>query len=146
MGWSIKCRDKDCGEETWARNIVELIEDHCDDMGWIRCAACNNAGYIKKSFDLQEPGEVWEPHLRGVIRLSDEPNDTYQPFVFLVSGTPNEQPSAVWFSYYKDTRTLAGGRLKLGYGPGGPPVLEASKVVELVDKLEERGLIERAPR
>jgi hypothetical protein len=28
----------------------------------------------------------------------------------------------IWFSYYKDLRKV-GGRLKLGYGPGGPPVL-----------------------
>ena len=141
MGWSIRCCDKKCAKETRARNIVDLIENHCDKMGWFHCVTCKNAGYVKKSFKLQEPGRKWEPYLKGIIRLSDDPGDTYQPFVFLVSYEPDGIPKDVWFSYYKDTRTLPGGKLKLGYGPGGPPVLKADKVEELVEKLRERRLI-----
>lgn len=76
---------------------------------------------FKKAFDLQEPGDTWEPYLRGAIRLGD-PDDTYQPFVFMVSYEPDGTVNDIWFSYYKDLRET-GGRLKLGYGPGGPPVL-----------------------
>ena len=37
----------------------------------------------------------------------------------------------VWFAYYKDMRKQ-GGRLKMGYGPGGPPVFSAEEVLDLV--------------
>lgn len=140
MGWQIECNNDDCGQETWVRNIVELLNDHCDELGWFRCAYCNGFGYIHKSYAVQEGWEPWEPFLRGAIRLNDDPRDTYQPFVFLISGEPNQQPHEVWFSYYKDTRA-DGGRLKLGYGPGGPPVLGVGKIAELVDILRDRNLL-----
>jgi len=101
---------------------------------------CGGKGYIEKSFDLQEPGETWEPYLKGIIPLGT-PGDTYQPFVFLVSYSPNELPNDVWFSYYKDTRST-GGRLKLGYGPGGPPVLGAEQVLRLIKIMMERGCLD----
>ena len=50
---------------------------------------------IEMSFDLQEPGEVWKPYLKGAVRLRNDPNGTYQPFVFLVSDAPNSGPSSV---------------------------------------------------
>ena len=143
MAWSIKCCDEKCAKKTWATNIVDLIENHCDEQGWFCCNYCGNAGYIEKSFKLQERGETWEPYLKGIIRLSDDSGDTYQPFVFLVSYQPDKDPTDVWFSYYKDTRSAPGGRLKLGYGPGGPPVLTAEKVVELVKKMIERGCLDK---
>jgi hypothetical protein len=138
MGWLIRCTDKNCTKQTWAENIVELIDQHTDQNGWIKCG-CGQYGYIKKVFELQEEGETWEPFLRAVIRLG-EPGDTYQPFVFLVSYDPLEKPQDVWFSYYKDLRQ-SGGRLKLGYGPGGPPVLGTKQVVGLLQKLVELGCI-----
>ena len=46
----------------------------------------------------------------------------------------------VWFSYYKDLRDT-GGRLKLGYGPGGPPVLGAVDVLKLVRQMVALGCI-----
>jgi hypothetical protein len=139
MGWLIKCYNTDCGEETWASNIVDLIQNHCNEYGWFKCASCGSEGYIEKSFDLQEPGETWEPYLKGIIPLG-EVGDTYMPFVFLVSYSPNEPPNDVWFSYYKDTRSI-GGRLKLGYGPGGPPVLGIEQLIQLIKKLIERGCL-----
>ena len=36
---------------------------------------------------------------------------------------------------------LHGGRLKLGYGPGGPPVLGHSQIVELVGQLRRLGFL-----
>jgi hypothetical protein len=138
MGWEIKCNDTSCKKVTWAANIVDLISNHRDDSGWFLCQ-CGKPGYIEKSFELQEPGEVWEPYLRGIIPLGD-PEDTYQPFIFLVSYEPNGDPNDLWFSYYKDLRA-SGGRLKLGYGPGGPPVLGISSMLKLLRHLVEVGCI-----
>jgi hypothetical protein len=132
MGWTIKCTDPNCGQQSWANNIVDLIANHRDGEGWFICS-CGKHGYIKKNFELQEPGEVWEPYLRGIILLG-EPNDTYQPFVFLVSYEPSGEVTDIWFSYYKDLRG-SGGRLKLGYGPGGPPVLGKASFLSLLPQL-----------
>lgn len=138
MGWTIKCTDSKCGQQTWAANIVDLITKHRDKSGWFLCQ-CGKHGYIEKSFDLQEAGERWEPFLRGIISLG-EPNDTYQPFVFLVSDEPSGKVTGLWFSYYKDLRS-SGGRLKLGYGPGGPPVLGKRGFLDLLRHLVGIGYI-----
>lgn len=131
MGWQIKCI-ANCGRESWAANIVDLIHKHRDSSGWFLCS-CGKQGYIEKRFALQEVGEVWEPYLRGAIPLGEE-SDTYHPFVFLVSYEPNGEVKDVWFSYYKDLRS-SGGRLKLGYGPGGPPVLGKLVLLDLLNQL-----------
>ena len=138
MGWLIKCTNKKCGKETWAGNIVELITDHRDKDGWLLCE-CGQHGYVEKSFNLQEPGETWEPYLRGIIPLGNH-IDTYQPFVFLVSYKPHGPTNNIWFSYYKDLRA-SGGRLKLGYGPGGPPVLGKKSLLQLLRKLRDMGCL-----
>ncbi len=132
MGWNMKCTDSSCGQQSWADNIVDLIANHRDGEGWFHCS-CGKHGYIEKSFELQEPGEVWEPYLRGVIPLG-KTDDTYQPFVFLVSYEPSGEVTDIWFSYYKDLRG-SGGRLKLGYGPGGPPVLGKASFLSLLSQL-----------
>lgn len=140
MGWLIKGADAECGCETWARNIVDLISEHREANGLFR-SRCGKSGYIEKSFALQEQGETWEPYLRGLVTLG-RAGETYQPFVFLVSYKPTGPISDVWFSYYKDLRAT-GGRLKLGYGPGGPPVLGARDVLSLLEQLIEVGCVER---
>ena len=96
MGWLIKCTL--CDEESWVSNIVELLDDYCDRDGWFVCPS-GHRGYIEKSFVLQEPGNRWEPFLRGAYRLGKK-GDTYQPFVFFVSYEPAGPVSDVWFSYY----------------------------------------------
>lgn len=141
MGWSIQCNNPDCKQYTWATNIVDLIDSHTNPEGWFVCSHCGASGFIEKSFDLQEPGHTWEPYLRGAIRLGD-PGDTYQPFVFMVSYEPDGKANNIWFSYYKDLRET-GGRLKLGYGPGGPPVLGTGQLLSLLKRLTELGLIEK---
>lgn len=141
MPWIIKCCDENCDTETPADNIVDLINNHCDGDGWFLCSTCNNSGFIERSFNLQEPGEIWQPYLKGFIPLCHDPEDTYQPFVFLVSHEPNEEPTDVWLSYYKDTRAI-GGRLKMGHGPGGPPVLGTDQLVELIKMLVERDCLD----
>jgi len=141
MGWLIQCNDAGCKAQTWAENIVDLIDNHTDQDGWFVCSHCKKLGFIEKSFSLQEPGETWEPFLRGALRLGSA-DDTYQPFVFMVSYEPNGQANDIWFSYYKDLRNT-GGRLKLGYGPGGPPVLGTEQILSLLKRLTLLGLIEK---
>lgn len=140
MGWTIKCHSKDCQEATWAENIVDLIQNYRNGEGWFTCN-CGHSGYIEKSFQFQEEGEVWEPYLRGIIPLGDT-DDTYQPFIFIVSYTPDGDCKDVWFSYYKDLRS-DGGKLKLGYGPGGPPVLSKDMVKLLLRSLKEVGYFKK---
>src|SRR5262249_55595930 len=118
--------------------IVDLIAHHRDADAWLLCS-CRKTGYIRKSFELQEPGDTWEPYLRGIIPLGD-PASTYQPFVFLCSYEPTGPVTDVWFSYYKDLRS-SGGRLKLGYGPGGPPVLSHQDLLTLIRRLIALGCI-----
>src|SRR2546430_14789878 len=133
MGWLIKCTDSSCKRQPPSvANIVELINAHRDHQGWFVCL-CGKRGYIEKSFPMQEGGDPWKPYLRGIIPLGTI-DRTYQPFVFLVSYDPTGEVTDVWFSYYKDLRG-SGGRLKLGYGPGGPPVLNKSGLLTLLSKL-----------
>jgi hypothetical protein len=132
MAWNIKCVNSDCKRQSWADNIVDLIANHRDDSGWFSCS-CGKHGYIEKIFELQEPGQLWQPYLRGIISLG-ESGDTYQPFVFLISYEPTGEVTDIWFSYYKDLRS-SGGRLKLGYGPGGPPNLGKASFLNLLSQL-----------
>ena len=147
MAWNITCSNTAC-KGSRASNIVDLINDHRGQNGWFQCSRCQSQGYIKKSFKLQERDkkgkhEKWEPLLRGIIPLSNKPKDTYQPFVFLVSYAPDAVPNDIWFSYYKDTRPM-GGRLKLGYGPGGPPVLGTEQMIKLISTMIECGCLDKA--
>lgn len=143
MAWTITCTRTHtaCGEETWARNIVELLDNHRNKDGWFVRSHCGALGHIEKSFRLQEPDRYWKLILKGAIRLSDSSNATYQPFAFLVGEPGDDQPGDVWFSYYKDLRPH-GGRLKLGYGPGVPPVLDGESVVRLLAHMLEHDCID----
>jgi hypothetical protein len=132
MPFVIKCGDSKCYKHTIVRNIVELIAHNRDDDGWFICS-CGAKGYIEKSFSLQEEGQVWSPFLHGIITLGDE-GHTYQPFVFTVGSNADGKTDSLWFSYYKDLRA-EGGLLKLGYGPGGPPVLHKDDMIELLKEM-----------
>ncbi len=136
MSWDIKCSDPECKLTVWPANIAELLDNHRNDDGYFLCG-CGRRGSIKKEYRLQEIGEKWEPYLRGAIRLGSE--KTYHPFVFLVSYGENEDVCDLWFSYYKDLRS-SGGRLKLGYGPGGPPVLGRPQLTELLSLIAKLNL------
>jgi len=137
VAWHVKCNASNCGRETRAANIVELISSCIDGRGRFVCA-CGADAHIKKCFELQEEGETWEPFLRGIIQLGER-GDTYQPFVFLVSDTASGEVVDLWFSYYKDLRPS--GRLKLGHGPGGPPVLRKTDVLRLLRQLKNLGCL-----
>jgi len=142
MEWEVKCT-KHCKDSShWVGNILELLESARDEQGVFFKAACGHPGYVEKHFQLQEKGETWEPFLRGAISLG-QPKDTYQPFVYLVSYKPDGPINDLWFAYYKDTRPT-GGRLKLGYGPGGPPVIGTNDFLVLLGRLIAIGAISRA--
>ncbi len=97
MSWTIQCSEKKhCKAETRVKNIVELINDHCDKQGWFLCSYCGNPGYVKRRFPKQEGG-WFKPHLWGVITLSDDPSPIYQPFVFLFSDAPEIPPRLFGF-------------------------------------------------
>jgi hypothetical protein len=135
MGEWIKCT-KGCADKVWVGNILDQLS-HRGDHNLFKCS-CGHDGYIEKSFALQEKGDEWKPFLRGAISLG-ETGDIYQPFVYVVSDEPDSEITALWFSYYKDTRA-SGGRLKLGYGPGGPPVLSTNQVRSLLKSVEQLGV------
>lgn len=148
MGWVIECCK--CNKKTGAANIDDLIKNHRDKDGWFLCSHCRGEGYIARSYRLQERNEegeqeVWAPYLKGIIPLGEE-GDTYQPFVYLVSYKPCEdKPCDVWFAYYKDTRRSKGGKLKMGYGPGGPPVLAINGGgISLVKKMIDLRVFKKA--
>ena len=60
----------------------------------------------------------------------------------MVSYEPNGKADDIWFSYYKDLRE-SGGRLKLGYGPGGPPVFGTEQLLALLQRLIDLSLVEK---
>ena len=146
MVWYIKCCDTECDKTTSAKNIVSLITKHVCENGYFRCATCKGKGYIKKSYKQQGDDEkVWKPFLLGVITLG-KCEEIYQPFIFLCSNSADSKPTYAWFCYYKRTPITKGKKkgkwnLKLGHGPGGPPVLAFSKILWLVDELKVRKLL-----
>ena len=140
MPYEVKCTKRCKDSSLRASNILELL-DARDEKGYFK-ATCGHLGYVEKSFSLQEAGETWEPFLRGAVSLG-KPKDAYQPFVYLVSYEPDGPVNDLWFAYYKDTRST-GGRLKVGYGPGGPPVLGSQDLLILLHRLIALGVLTRA--
>jgi hypothetical protein len=142
MAYYIKCLNQECGKVSQASNIVDLLDNKTDSEGFFLCDHCKSRGYIEKTFQLQEADTTWNPFLKGAIKLGAL-DDTYQPFVYLVSYKKDTSPEDFWFCYYKDTRGQENGKLKLGHGPGGPPVLNKQDVLKLLDKLLSLGIITR---
>ena len=144
--WLIHCSH--CKRKTNPGNIVGLM-DYLDDRGLFLCKHCGQNGNIEKKFTLQEKNlGQWTPYLKGVIRPAGlDVANTYQPFAFLVSYSPGAIPEDIWFCYYKDTRGERDekgnetGRLKMGHGPGGPPVFSIKELLNLVEQLKQHGHI-----
>lgn len=142
--WPIRCTNGECDHTTKPANIAELLNPankYLDDQGWFVCEQCGTRGYIKKEYDTQE-GEKFIPHLKAILRPSGYKGDSYQPFAFLASNSPSEQPEAVWFVYFKDTRNRPGGLLKMGYGPGGPPYFDVYDVLEMMVQMVRAGALD----
>lgn len=140
MGYSIKCTS--CGQNTWAENIVNLINEHKEKNGKIKCTACgsSNASIYQES-SLQEKGEIWERYIKGVIPIETE-FETYTPYIFLTAQTENGEIDGIHFNYYKDTRK-DGGKLKHGHGPGGAPVFSKDELFQLLEKLVSYGCLSK---
>lgn len=136
MAWDIACTN--CrGQWTTAENIVDLT-NHLHPEGWFLCGHCNSRGYIKRRYKKRETGLFFWLFLRAMLRPStSQQTDTYQPFAFLVGESPDDAPKdlLIWFCYYKDTRSEPGGDLRMGHGPGGPPVLEAAALIDLIAQM-----------
>ena len=134
MGYTIKCRKQTCGEERYAKNIVDLINNHTDSLGRLKCIVCGNTdAYIYQKSELQEKGEPWERWTKGVIRLKTQ-FPQYCPYVFLSSYSEDGDVTDIQFMYYKDTRPT-GGKLKHGHGPGGGAALNKGEMLQLLGKL-----------
>jgi hypothetical protein len=132
MAWTITCSK--CNAKTVKWNIVDLIGSGTEGIKWFECELCGEPGWIEKRFNLQETGATWDPYLHGVIKLG-RAGETHQPFAFLVSRSKVREITSVWIGYYKDLRA-SGGRLKMGYGPGGPPVLSVENMENLTSMLQ----------
>jgi hypothetical protein len=140
-GYTVSCDS--CKQETWAANIVDLIDNHLDKYHMLKCINCGSSGaYIYKESETQSDEGTWERWIKGVIRIDyqGEGKDlTYHPYVFLHSHDgPLGKINAVQISYYKDHRAI-GGSLKHGHGPGGTPVLDISDLTTILQKLTELG-------
>ena len=142
MKWPIECGD--CGQITLVPDIVELISHHLDGQGRILCGHCRNPGYIQKTFEIQKNDT---PHLKPYIRViipgpaKRDRTGTYRSLTFLASSAPDQEPQELWLSSIEDTRS-DGGRLKMGHGPGGPPVFTTEEVIDLVAQMVRCGCLD----
>lgn len=140
--YPIKCGSENCRKPTKAWDIVDLIENHTEKNGKIKCTECGstNASILQES-KLQERGENWKRYIKGVIRIKTDV-ETYHPYIFLTASEENGEIDGIHFNYYKDTRN-EGGRLKHGHGPGGAPVFSKGELFQLLDKLNDYGCISK---
>ena len=146
MAWKIQCNQ--CSQSTVAWEIVDLIENHRNENGLFECENCGPYGYVKKEYELQNTDiDPWKPFLRGALLPRSKDYDYgphYQPFVFLVAYEADGPITDAWFCYYKDLRD-EGGRLKMGHGPGGPPVFGFDDVEDLIEQFRCMGTSKSKP-
>ena len=143
MKWPIECGD--CGQITLVPDIVELIDHHLDGHGRILCGHCGNPGYIGKTFEIQKNDTPYlKPYIRGIIPgpAKRDRTGTYRSLTFLASSAPDQEPQELWLSSIEDTRS-EGGRLKMGHGPGGPPVFTVEEALDLIAQMVRRGCLDQ---
>lgn len=139
MAYQIECRL--CRTDTWVGSITDLIDLHTDERGRLICAMCGATEcYIHRITGLEEkePNEEWDGYIKGIIRVPSK-TTAYAPFVFLTAGSPDEEVTAIRFSYYRPSGP--GGRIADGPGPGGAPVLDQVDLFHLLDRLSAFGII-----
>ena len=88
---------------------------------------------MERTYRLAE-GEEYSIEIWGALRLSDDPESTYQPYVFIYTEQGDDPSLRVWFRYYKDLRPT--GLLLSNLGKG--PMIGARKVIELGEILARR--------
>ncbi|HWR83395.1 MAG TPA: hypothetical protein VN285_08835 [Candidatus Deferrimicrobium sp.] len=143
MAYRIQCLS--CDKETWATNIIDLIENNTDGMfeshgGKLKCGSSGAQGYIRVESKLQEEKETYIRFIKAVVRIRTD-GATYYPYIFLNSSTKGGDVDHLHFNYYKDTRAQPGGKLKHGHGPGGAPVFGKPEFSKLLDRLRECGFL-----
>jgi hypothetical protein len=139
MSYDIECEE--CEDYTYAKNIVDLIDNHTDENGFFVCEHCSKSKktFIHKESEMQEKRgqkrRCWERWIKGVVKI-DSGIKTFSPYVFYIADDKNAKPSEfrLHFNYYKDTRPQ-GGSLKHGHGPGGAPVLEQENLFFIIEYL-----------
>jgi len=123
MGYLIKCSS--CQQDTWAPNIVDLINDYLEKES------------IFQESILQEEGETWQRYIKAVVPIKTA-YETYTPYIFLTAPTEDADIDGIHFNYFKDTRK-DGGSLRHGHGPGGSPVFSKDELLQLLEKLVNYG-------
>ncbi len=133
MAYRIQCLK--CETDTWARDIIDLIQAHTDDRGRLVCAGCSApGGYIHWIAGL------WDGYIKAVLRLTPK-SPMYTLYVFLTADSADGEVSGVRFSYYKDLGL--GGRRTDGPSSGGAPALTLTDVVQLLKQLGALGLLDQ---
>ncbi len=142
MTIEIKCLK--CDKLTYAKNIVDLINDHTDHTfgengGMIQCKHCKKLGYVLDALKLQKLGQTCNRHIKGVFRIPTE-FETVFPYVYLISQKKDQNPIELKIRYYKGRRK-DGKRLKVGHGPDGIPLIHNSGLAKIAEKLLEMKII-----
>jgi hypothetical protein len=138
MAYDITCRD--CNKITHTTEIIDLIENHLDELGCLICSYCKNTNtYIYRESKLQE-GENWKRYIRSAVTI-DTVVPSYIPYIFLTSDEENGPITGIHFNYYKDTRGEPNGKLNHGHSPGGVPVLRKEELFQLLHQLVRVGII-----
>jgi hypothetical protein len=123
MSYAIDCSN--CKVQTVAYDIVDLIDNHTNVDGKIKCTNCSQSdAFIYRESILQEK-QTWKRWIKG-IKVIDTKEEGYTPYIFFLSDKLDGDIDGVQFCYFKDLRKQ-GGRLKHGSGPGGRMCLAHSR-------------------
>jgi len=140
MAYRIQCLL--CARDTWAGNIVDLLDAHTDARGRFMCAQCGaRATYVQQITRRSEtePDAEWPGYIKGALRLGPA-SSSYTPYVFLTAPTADGAVSGIRFSYYKDSGPT--GRRTDGPGTDSAPTLTLTDLVQLLEKLGALGLLD----
>ena len=140
MAYRIQCLL--CAKNTWAGNIVDLLDAHTDARGRFMCAQCGaRATYVQQITRRweTEPDAEWAGYIKGALRLGPA-SSSYTPYILLTARTADGAVSGIRFSYYKDPGPT--GRRTDGPGAGSAPALALTDVLQLLEKLGSLGLLD----
>jgi hypothetical protein len=140
MAFQIRCLI--CHADTWAGNVVELIDAHTNLCGRLICGDCGGTEtYVAQITGRweKEPEEKFEEYIKGVIRIAAD-SSAYSPYVFLTAESAEGKATRIRFSHYKDPGP--NGRLTDGPGPGGATALTRDELRQLLVKLGAFGVIQ----
>jgi len=140
MAYRIECHL--CRSDTWAGNIVDLLDWHTDPRGRLvceKCGATDTSIHTITGLWERESEAAWNGYIKGALRLpADSP--TYVPYVFLTAEAPMGAVSRVRVSYYLNPGVT--GRLTDGPGPGSAPALTREDLFQLIERLGAFGIIQ----